>query len=148
MLIKIQTFDELYIRPVVRVDISWQNFKCKSGPNRLSTPWRTDWPAVSGKVTWTLAVLRTFQKRKGTTVVVSRLSFFFFLPNHGRCRGWLHLITHKDTPQSVGLLWTRDRRVAETSTWQHTTLATEKLPCPRRNSNPQSQQAIGRRPSP
>ena len=25
-------------------------------------------------------------------------------------------------PQSVGLLWTRDRPIAETSTWQHTTL--------------------------
>jgi hypothetical protein len=25
-------------------------------------------------------------------------------------------ITHKDTPQSVGLLWTRDQPVAETST--------------------------------
>jgi hypothetical protein len=27
-----------------------------------------------------------------------------------------------DTPYSVGLLWTRDQLVAETSTWQHTTL--------------------------
>jgi hypothetical protein len=30
-----------------------------------------------------------------------------------------HLITLKHTPQSVGSLWTRDRPVAETSTWQH-----------------------------
>ena len=30
-------------------------------------------------------------------------------------------ITHNDTPQSVGLLWTSDQPVAETSTWQHTT---------------------------
>jgi hypothetical protein len=27
-----------------------------------------------------------------------------------------------DTPDSVGLLWTSDQSVAETSTWQHTTL--------------------------
>jgi hypothetical protein len=27
-----------------------------------------------------------------------------------------------DTPHPVGLLWTRDQLVAETSTWQHTTL--------------------------
>jgi hypothetical protein len=27
--------------------------------------------------------------------------------------------SHSDTPQSVGRLWTRDRSVAETSTWQH-----------------------------
>ena len=31
-------------------------------------------------------------------------------------------ITHNDAPQSVGLLWTRDQLVAETSTWQHRTL--------------------------
>ena len=29
-------------------------------------------------------------------------------------------ITHDDVPQSVGLLWTSDQLVAETSTWQHT----------------------------
>jgi hypothetical protein len=33
---------------------------------------------------------------------------------------YLHLITLRHTPQSVGLLRTRDRPVAETSTWQHT----------------------------
>ena len=39
-------------------------------------------------------------------------------------------ITHNDAPQSVGLLRTSDQFVAETSTWQHTTLTTDKLPCP------------------
>jgi len=34
------------------------------------------------------------------------------------------LITHNDAPQSVGLLWTSDRPVAETSTSQHTTITT------------------------
>jgi hypothetical protein len=29
---------------------------------------------------------------------------------------YLHLITLRHTPQSVGLLWTRERPVAETST--------------------------------
>jgi len=33
-------------------------------------------------------------------------------------------ITHNDAPQSVGLLWTSDHLVSETSTWQHTTLTT------------------------
>ena len=28
--------------------------------------------------------------------------------------------SHSDTPHSVGILWTSDRPVAETSTWQHT----------------------------
>ena len=33
-------------------------------------------------------------------------------------------ITHNDLPQTVGLLWTSDQLVAETSTWQYTTLTT------------------------
>jgi len=53
--------------------------------------------------------------------------------------------SHSDTPHSVGLLWTSDRPVAGTSTWQHTTLTTDTHPCPRRDSNPQSQQSRGRR---
>jgi hypothetical protein len=32
------------------------------------------------------------------------------------------LITHNDTPQSVGLLWTSDQLVAETSILQHTNI--------------------------
>ena len=45
--------------------------------------------------------------------------------------------SHSDTPQSVGLLWRSDRRVAETSTWQHTTFTTD-IPAPRgiRTRNP------------
>ena len=34
-------------------------------------------------------------------------------------------ITHNDTPQLLGLLWTSDRPVAKTPTWQHTRLAKE-----------------------
>ena len=33
--------------------------------------------------------------------------------------------SHSDTPQSVGLLWTSDQPVAQTSTRQHTTLTTD-----------------------
>jgi len=39
-------------------------------------------------------------------------------------------ITHNDTPQSVGLLWTSDQLVAQTSIWQHTTLTADIHPCP------------------
>jgi hypothetical protein len=81
---------------------------------------------------------------------------------HSRCRGLLlhlttlnhththihtHTHTHTHTHHSVGLLWTEDESTAETSTWQHRTLRTEKPPCPRQDSNPQSQQASGRRPT-
>ena len=55
--------------------------------------------------------------------------------------------SHSDTPQSVGLLWTSDQLVAETSTWQHTIFTRERHPCHRRDSNPQSQQASGRIPT-
>jgi len=39
-------------------------------------------------------------------------------------------MTHNDAPQSVGLPWTSDQSVAETSTWQHATPKTDKHPCP------------------
>jgi len=58
-------------------------------------------------------------------------------------------ITPKDAPRSIGLHWTwSDQLVPETSTWHHTTLTTDKHPCPRWDSNPQSQQTSGRRPTP
>jgi hypothetical protein len=63
-----------------------------------------------------------------------------------RSRGFV--ITHNDAPQSVGLLWTSDQPVAETSTWQHTTHTTYKHPCPRWDSKPRSQQARGHKPKP
>ena len=55
--------------------------------------------------------------------------------------------THTHLSHSVGLLWTSDQPVAETSTRQHTKLTREKHPCPGRDSNPQSQQASSRRPT-
>jgi hypothetical protein len=63
-----------------------------------------------------------------------------------RSRGFV--ITHNDAPQSVGLLWTSNQFVAETSTWQHATHSTDKHPCHRWDSNPRSQQASGIRPAP
>jgi len=55
---------------------------------------------------------------------------------------WGFYITHNDAPQSVGLRWASDQLVAETSTWQLTTLTTDKHPCPRWDSNPRSQQVV------
>jgi hypothetical protein len=66
--------------------------------------------------------------------------------------GWLmlHWITLSDAythtyTHSVGLLWTSDRPVAETSTWQHTTFTTERDQCRRRDSNLQCQQVSSRK---
>jgi len=56
--------------------------------------------------------------------------------------------SHSDTPHSVGLIWTSDRSVAVTSTWQHTTSTSDRHPCLREDANPQFQQARGRRATP
>jgi len=55
---------------------------------------------------------------------------------------------HPDTAPSVGLLWTSDQPDAESSTWQHTTLTRYGHRCPQRDSNPQSQLASARKPTP
>ena len=44
-------------------------------------------------------------------------------------------------------LWVSDQLVTETSNWQHITLTTDWHPCSRWDSNPQFQQASGRRPT-
>jgi len=41
--------------------------------------------------------------------------------------------SHSGTPFSVGILWTSDQLVAETSTWQHRTLIRDRLPCHQRD---------------
>jgi len=56
--------------------------------------------------------------------------------------------SHSDTTHSVGFPWTSDRSVAQGSTWQHTTLTTDRHTCPRRDSKPQYRQASSRRPTP
>ena len=56
--------------------------------------------------------------------------------------------THTKTHHSrQGIVWTSDQLVTETSTWQHTTLTTD-IHMPRWDSNPQSQQASGRKLTP
>ena len=53
------------------------------------------------------------------------MSYIYIWSTHS----WCFYITHDDAPQSVGLLWTSDQVVAETSTWQHTTLTTALAVC-------------------
>ena len=43
-------------------------------------------------------------------------------PGPGPSHSWCFEITYNDTSQSVGLLWTSDRPLTDTSTWQRTTL--------------------------
>jgi len=70
---------------------------------------------------------------------------FYDRPLHGATSssGPVASRSHSGRPQSVGLPWTSEQPVAETSTRQHTTHTTNKHPCSRRDANPQSQQAKG-----
>ena len=73
--------------------------------------------------------------------------FFFFMSQQPLLGQDLLIIevsrSHSDTPHSVGIFCTSDRPDAETSTWLHTTLTTDRHPCLRPDSNPQSHQARG-----
>jgi hypothetical protein len=77
-------------------------------------------------------------------ISLSDLFYLFIAGGEAYCCTWSHAMTH-----SARLLRTRDQPAAETSTRQHTTTLTRDThPCPPRDSNPQSQQASSRTPTP
>jgi hypothetical protein len=55
--------------------------------------------------------------------------------------------TYLDIPHSVGLFWMSDQPEAEASIRQHTTFTRDRYSYTRGESNPQSQQTRGRRPT-
>jgi len=61
------------------------------------------------------------------------------------CRGCTITLRHTAFSRTALEDWSA---LAETSTRQHTTLTTDRHPCSRRDSNPQSQQTNCRRPTP
>ena len=59
------------------------------------------------------------------------VSFWCDSPQWAMASPFLRFLDHTNAaPLSVGLLWTSDQPVAETSTWQHTTLTTDKHSMP------------------
>jgi len=51
-------------------------------------------------------------------------------PKWTRASSFTRFLDHtQDAPQSAGLLYMNDQLFAETSTWQHTTLTTDRYPC-------------------
>ena len=78
---------------------------------------------------------------------------FFFFGHGSTALVNLHLLcevrlSHSDTPHSVGLISTSDRPVVETSTWQHTTITTDRHSWPPggvRTRNPSKSAAAGPR---
>ena len=82
-----------------------------------------------------LEINAVFHTTKQEINCVCQFVLFVFCGAAAQCgpgppHSWGFLITHNDASHSVGLLWTSDQPVAETSTWQHTTLTTDKHPCP------------------
>jgi len=69
-------------------------------------------------------------------------------PQWAMASSFLKFLGHTQRRTTVGRTsldeWSARRR----DNWQHTTLTTDIHPCPRRNWNPQSQHANGRRPTP
>jgi hypothetical protein len=63
---------------------------------------------------------------------------------------YFHLIIRRQMPQSVGLLWTRDRPVAGTSTWRHRHSQQTNIHAPGgiRTHNPRKRSAADLRPRP
>jgi hypothetical protein len=87
------------------------------------------------------------------TLLWVKNNFFFFpvalRPNIGQGHLILEVFrSHNEVSWSVGLLWLSDQLVTETSTCKYTTLITDEHSCPRRDSNPQCQQARGCSPMP
>jgi hypothetical protein len=67
---------------------------------------------------------------------------------HGLLIHEVSYITHNDAPQSVGLIWTSDQIAAKISTWQQHSTHKKQTSMTGPDSNPQPQQASGRRPTP
>jgi hypothetical protein len=82
--------------------------------------------------------------------------FVFYLP--WRSPQWVrasslstihsHTQTHHPRCDSSGRVISPTQRPLRDNNTQHTTLTRDRHPCPRRDSNPQSQQASDRRPTP
>jgi hypothetical protein len=74
---------------------------------------------------------------------------FPLLPVHSRCRGCLFSLDHTQTHTTVGRTPPDEGSARRRDLYLTTqTLKRDKDPCPRWDSNPWSQQAVGRRPTP
>ena len=88
--------------------------------------------------TWYHNILHIFiivQWNKSTDLRTSALPYIFSMARQPLVgQGLPHFrgltISLTDTPHSVGLLWTSDRPVADTSTWQRTTRTSDRHPRP------------------
>jgi len=67
-----------------------------------------------------MSIINLYMFRAGLLLIIRRFVCLFFdttAPQWARASSFTRfLITHNDAPQSVGLLWTSDQLVAETTT--------------------------------
>jgi hypothetical protein len=157
-------FDKVAMRCILNVPTgtwlcTWKENKCSKGVTSVlrdeglwrewrnsSTAWYTD--DITARCQYIIVIVHF------SNYMNHRPQFFplHVLINLFPCHGstallGLGLFFEVPRSHSVGLLWTSDRPVAETSTWQHTILTRDKRSCPQRDSNLQSQQASGCRPT-
>ena len=96
---------------------------------------------------------RVINKERKNHGMRSWVSTLLFSPWHNSpkwARAYLIIevsLSHSDTPHSVWLIAMSDQPDAGTSIWQHTTLTRDRHLCPRRDLNPEFQQACGHRPT-
>jgi hypothetical protein len=93
-------------------------------PPRLGFDPRTVQPVASCYTDWAVAAVSHIQYKILLLFLQAAQTFFFCGAAAQRAPrpplSWDFWNTHKDASQSVGLLWTNDQLVAETSTWQQT----------------------------
>ena len=105
------------------------NIKNPSKESRNTAEKNTELFQQSALISWPVAKNFLYSQLRGVLFVCGATAQRGPGPPH--TRGFY--ITHSDTPESVGLLCTRDRPVAETFTWQHTTLTRDSHPWPQRD---------------
>ena len=103
--------------------------------------WQTQWAYIKavGTELWIIIMLCGMQNKKKKGLWISVIccamlpSVFLKHPPPPVGQGLLIIevsLSHSDAQHSAGLLWTSDRPVTQNSTWQHTTLTTDRRPCP------------------
>ena len=95
------------------------------------------------RLSWNLGALTSWNLQGLFRPVMGLPLHFPFLwrwgPTRAMASSILRFLNHTQRRITVGstpLLWMRDQCVAETSTWQHTTLTTDRRPWPQWDSNP------------
>ena len=107
-------------------------------------------PSLRGNNSIVCLLIEASREHQGCPILMDKYNNMFCMaqqPVVGQCLLIIEASrSHSDTVLSVGLLWTSDQPDADFYLTKHN--AHKRHPDPPRDSNPQSQQANGRRPTP